>query len=182
MDITSFQNYFLFLNKITQYFSLPDYLILISIFLVILLFFLLSIILRFNLILGFLMLFISGAFFVASPFIYQYIMESHLKKIELTLSNNDKLQYDDTYYIKGTIKNIGYFDLKGCIISTNFIPQNTDKFNLIRYKIKPIFTHRETYKQPLKKQETLDFEILFQAPSTINTDIKYILETKGSCY
>ena len=46
MDITSFQNYFLFLNKITQYFSLPDYLILISIFLVILLFFLLSIILR----------------------------------------------------------------------------------------------------------------------------------------
>ncbi|EES90023.1 DUF2393 domain-containing protein [Helicobacter canadensis] len=169
------------LTQFTQYFSLYDYLILSSIFLGILLFFLLSILLSSNTIVCFLMLFMSAILFFASPFIYQYIMQTYLKKIELTLSHNSKLQYDDIYYIKGTIKNAGSLDLKGCVVTTNFIPKNSNQFQQIKYTIRPIFRHKETYKKPLKKQESFEFEALFEAPKSLIYS-NYKLQTQADCY
>lgn len=179
--VQTFNHLLALLTQFTQYLSLYDYLILAAIFLIILLFFLLSIILRTRIIWGFLMLFTSGILFLFSPFIYQYLMQSHLKKSELTLSHNDKLQYDDNYYIKGTIKNIGYLDFKGCVVETRFTPKNANRFQQVKYKLKPILSHKETYKKPLKKQESFEFEFLFQAPDSFDHS-RYKLHTQADCY
>ncbi len=176
-----FNNPFPFLAQFTQYFSLYDYLILTAIFLGILLFFLLSLVLRYNLIWGFSMFFISTILFITAPFIYQYLMQNHFKKIQLTLSHNSKLQYDDIYYIKGVIKNIGYLDFKGCVVKTSFTPKNANQFQQIKYKLRPVFSHQEFYKKPLKKQESLEFEFLFQAPNSFEHS-RYKLHTQADCY
>ena len=173
-----------FLSLLTQFmrdFSLYDYLILASLFLTILLFFLLSIIISSNIIGRILMLFVSAILFLTSPFVYQHIMQNYLKKTESTFSYNNKLQYDDIYYIKGVVKNIGYLDLRGCVLTANFIPKNSNQFQQIKYKLNPIFLYKKTYKKPFKKQESFEFEALFEAPKSL-IHSNYKLQTQVDCY
>ncbi|WP_026944182.1 DUF2393 family protein [Helicobacter rodentium] len=173
------KNYLITLTNTIHYFSLPDYLVLSCIFLFILLFFLLSVAFRFNAILATLTFVISGVLLVSSPLIYQKIMESYLKQIDLTLLNNEKLHYDDVYYIEGQFTNVGMFDFRGCVLSVNFIPAGLKKIKQLKYKIKPKFMHIETYKVPLKKLESMEFKLIVPSPKP-NTE--FILETKGACY
>lgn len=173
------KSYLMSLLDVANYFSLPDYLVLSCIFLVILLFFLLSVALRFNAVIATLTFLISGGLFFSSPFLYQVIMESYLKQIDLTLLHNEQLHYDDAYFIEGQFTNVGLLDFKGCVLSVNFIPAGIKKYKRIKYKIKPKFIHIENYKIPLKKLESMEFKLIVPAPQA---DMNFTLETKGACY
>ena len=93
------KEYLLELLHISNFLSLPDYLVLVSIFLVILLIFLLGVAFRSNSVIFLVLFFFSGVLMLASPFVYQFIMESYLKQIDLTLFHNERLQYDNVYYV-----------------------------------------------------------------------------------
>ena len=173
------KNYLMAQLDTIHYFSLPDYLVLSCIFLIILLFFLLSIALRFNALLATLTFVISGIFLFGSPFIYQTIMESYVKQIDLTLFHNEQLHYDDVYYIEGQFTNVGLIDFRGCVLSVNFIPMGLKKIKTLRYKIKPKFMHIENYKIPLKKLESREFKLIIPSPQA---NMKFTLDTKGACY
>ena len=179
MNIATLQTIFNDFFSTTQYFSLYDYLILALIFLAVLLFFLLSVTFRSNLLIAGATFFISFLLFMLSPFLHQMTMESFLRKIDFTLDNNDKLQYNAVYYVSGSITNRGKVDFKGCIVSANFIPKNAPKVKKIRYEVKPIFLHKEVYKKPLKRNETMDFKIIIPTP---NPEIDFTLKTYGTCF
>ena len=157
----------------------PDYLVLICIFLVILLLFLMSVAMRFYTLVAFILFMTSASLLLASPFIYQIIMESYIKKIEFTLKHNDGLQYDKAYFVEGTIKNVGFLDFKGCSININFIPKNLKKLDLIKYKLRPRFQYTKDYTQPLLKRDSMDFKIVIPSP---NENLNFNLQTKGACY
>lgn len=173
------KNSLMALLDIANYFSLPDYLVLSCIFLAILLFFLLSVAFRFHALIASLTFVISGILLFSSPFLYQTIMESYLKQIDLTLFHNEKLQYDEVYFIEGQFTNVGLLDFRGCVLSVNFIPAGLKKAKLLKYKIKPKFLHIENYKTPLKKLESMEFKLIIPSPQA-NTN--FTLETKGACY
>ncbi len=173
------KSYLMALLNTSNYFSLPDYLVLSCIFLVILLFFLLSVALRFNAVIATLTFVISGILLFASPFIYQTIMESYLKQIDLTLFHNEQLHYDDAYFIEGQFTNVGLLDFRGCVLSVNFIPTGLKKIKQLKYKIKPKFIHIENYKTPLKKLESMEFKLIIPPPQA---NMNFTLETKGACY
>lgn len=165
--------------SISSYFALPDYLILIAIFLVILLIFLLSVAFRAHSLIAFCLFAVSGVLFFTSPFLYQYIMEAHLKKIALTLTNNAQLEYNTTYFVEGSIENQGLLDFRGCTIKVNFIPANLKAIKVIKYKLNPKHLVIERYKTPLQKGESMDFKIVIPSP---NEKIAYKLHTQGACY
>ncbi|MCI5969494.1 DUF2393 family protein [Helicobacter sp.] len=173
------KGYLLRLLDVERFFALTDYLVLISLFLIILLMFLLSIALR-KYAIPFVILFLSsGGLILVSPFIYQWIMESYLKKIEFTLTHNASLQYDAVYFVEGSLKNLGYLDFRGCVVEVNFIPKGLKQLQRIKYKIKPRYLHTEIYKTPLKKQESMDFKFVIPSP---NPALNFDLNTKGACY
>lgn len=173
------KNYLITLTNTINYFSLYDYLVFSCIFLFILLFFLLSVAFRFNAILATLTFVMSICLLFASPFVYQVIMESYIKQIDLTLLNNGRLQYEDVYYIEGQFTNVGMLDFRGCVLSVNFIPSGLKRIKQLKYKIKPQFLHIENYKVPLKKLESFEFKLVIPSPQP-NT--RFTLETKGACY
>lgn len=177
--MNSLKEYLLKLTEISRFFALPDYLILMSIFLIILLIFLLSVALRGRALPFMLFFSLSGGLILASPFIYQWIMESYLKKIEFTLTHNESLQYDAVYFVEGSFKNLGHLDFRGCVVEINFIPKDLKKFERIKYKINPKYSKTEIYKTPLKKQEVMDFKIVIPSP---NSQVQFDLDTKGACY
>lgn len=179
MDASIIKAYFAKITTLLQFFSLPDYLILISIFLVILIFFLLSVVFRLSRVIAFFLLLISVILFFSAPITYQYIMENYIKKIDFNLSKNEKLQYDSFYYVEGNITNISHVDFKGCLISTNFIPSNTKKYRYIKYRLLPTYIHYEHLKTPLEKNQTTEFKVVIPSP---NPQVQYILESKGMCY
>lgn len=90
---------------------------------------------RFNALLATLTFVISGIFLFGSPFIYQTIMESYVKQIDLTLFHNEQLHYDDVYYIEGQFTNVGLIDFRGCVLSVNFIPMGLKKSKLCGIKL-----------------------------------------------
>ncbi|WP_299548430.1 DUF2393 family protein [uncultured Helicobacter sp.] len=173
------KEYLLKLFEVSHFFALTDYLILVGIFLIILLIFLLSIVLRRRALPFMMLFFLSGGLILASPFLYQWIMESYLKKTEFALTHNASLQYDAVYFVEGNFKNLGHLDFKGCVVEVSFIPKNLKKLERLKYKIKPRYSHTEIYKTPLKKQETMDFKIVIPSP---NPKISFDLYTKGACY
>lgn len=173
------KEYLLKLLEVSRFFALTDYLVLISIFLIILLIFLLGVALRGRLLAFMLLCLLSSGLIFASPFIYRWIMESHLKKIEFELTHNASLQYDAVYFVEGNFKNLGHLDFRGCVVDVNFIPKGIKKIDRIRYKVKPRYLHTEVYKTPLKKQESMDFKIVIPSP---NPNLSFELETKGACY
>ena len=116
---------------------------------------------------------------LASPFVYQFIMESYLKQIDLTLFHNERLQYDNVYYVEGQFTNIGMLDFKGCVLSVNFIPKGLKKFDRIKYKIRPRYPYTKIYKTPLKKLEPMEFKVVIPSP---NPELDFTLVTKGACY
>ena len=161
------------------YFSLIDYLIFCVIFLAILLFFLLSAFLRFKVLLAGFFLLTSLILFILSPFLYQIVIEKLVKKIDFSLTHNKKLNFDDVYYVEGTIKNEGKVDFRGCVVAVNFLPSKLNRVKKIKYEVTPIFLHKEEYKKPLKIGEVMDFQIIIPSP---NKEMQYTLSTKGSCY
>lgn len=177
MDVL--KEYLLKLLDVSRFFALIDYLVLIGIFLVILLIFLLSIALRGRAFPFMVLFLLSGGLIIASPFIYQWIMESYLKKTEFTLTHNESLQYDAVYFVEGSFKNLGYLDFRGCVVEVNFIPKSLKKLQRIKYKINPRYAHIEIYKTPLKKQESMDFKLVIPSP---NSKLSFDLDTKGVCY
>lgn len=179
MEAHIIKAYFAKITSMLSYFTLSDYLILISLFLTILIFFLLSVVFRLNRIFAFLLLLTSVVLFFTSPVIYEYIMEKYIKTIEFTLNKNEKLQYNDFYYVEGSIKNIGEIDFKGCIVSVNFIPRNTKHYRYIKYRLIPSHIHYENYKNPLNLNDSMNFNIVIPSP---NPQVDYTLETKGVCY
>ncbi|MDD6056440.1 MAG: DUF2393 family protein [Helicobacteraceae bacterium] len=173
------QTYINKLISISHYFSMPDYLVLIAIFLIILLIFLISVAFRASALISFLFFFVSGVLYFGSPFIYQQIQEKDLKKIEFSLKHNQALTYDNSYFIEGSIKNIGKLDFRGCSIRVNFIPQHAKALDKIRYKIRPRYLEIKEYKTPLKKGESMEFKFTIAPP---RDDIKFNLTTQGACY
>ena len=173
------KEYLLELLHISNFLSLPDYLVLVSIFLVILLIFLLGVAFRSNSVIFLVLFFFSGVLMLASPFVYQFIMESYLKQIDLTLFHNERLQYDNVYYVEGQFTNIGMLDFKGCVLSVNFIPKGLKKFDRIKYKIRPRYSYTKIYKTPLKKLEPMEFKVVIPSP---NPELDFTLVTKGACY
>ncbi|MBX7490175.1 DUF2393 family protein [Helicobacter turcicus] len=173
------KEYLLKLLDISRFFALLDYLVLIGIFLIILLIFLLGIALRGRTFPFAVLFLLSGGLIPASPFIYQWIMESYLKKTEFILTHNESLQYDAVYFVEGSFKNIGYLDFRGCVVEVNFIPKDSKKLQRIKYKINPRYAHIKIYKTPLNKQESMDFKLVIPSP---NPKVSFDLYTKGACY
>ncbi|TLD86981.1 DUF2393 family protein [Helicobacter sp. MIT 05-5294] len=173
------KNHLMTFLDVANYFSLPDYLVLSCIFLMILLFFLLSVALRFNAIVATLTFLISGILLFSAPFLYQMIMESYLKQIDLTLFHNERLHYDGAYFVEGQFTNVGLLDFRGCVLSVNFIPAGLKKHKRIKYQIKPQYLHIENYKIPLKKLESMEFKLIIPSPKE---NMDFIMETKGACY
>ncbi|TLD82425.1 DUF2393 domain-containing protein [Helicobacter sp. MIT 11-5569] len=173
------KGYLLKLLDISHFFALPDYLVLICIFLCILLIFLLSIALRARAFIFLILFLSSGALVIVSPFIYQSIMESYLKKIEFTLTHNKSLQYDAVYFVEGSFKNLGLLDFRGCVVKVDLIPKGLKRLERIKHKINPKYSHIEIYKTPLKKQESMDFKLVIPSP---NRELSFELNTKGACY
>lgn len=161
------------------FFALPDYLVLACIFLSILLIFLMSIELRMNALLFFLFFLLSGALCVASPFIYQKIMEDYVKKIDFTLVHNEKLHYDQVYFIEGSFKNLGLLDFRGCVVLVDFIPKGLNQLETLKYALSPEFSHTQIYNTPLKRQDSMEFKFVVVPP---DTEVDYVLKTKGACY
>ena len=167
------------LKQTYSYFSMPDFLVFGGIFLFILLLFLLSAFFRYKILLAGIFLIFSIFAFVASPFLYQLLMEKVVRKIDFNLIHNKKLNFDNVYYIEGKITNLGKVDFRGCVVAVNFLPLKLTKGRKIKHEITPIFLHKENYKKPLKIGESMDFQIIIPSP---NEEMQYKLSTKGACY
>lgn len=173
------KEYLLKLLEVTYFFSLPDYLVFIGLFLVILLIFLLGVALRAHTFVFTFLFLLSGGLIFAAPFIYQWIMESYFKKTEFILTHNARLQYDAVYFVEGSFKNVGYLDFRGCVVEVGFIPDTLKTFAQMRQRINPKYSHVEIYKTPLNKGETMDFKLVIPSP---NPQLHFQLHTKGACY
>ncbi|PZT47394.1 hypothetical protein B6S12_09350 [Helicobacter valdiviensis] len=179
MNLATLNEYFSKFSTIFGYLSLADYLVLVVFFLCIVLFFLLAVALRHRILLGIFMFLCSMILLVLSPYFYQITMENYLKKVEMKLSYNGKLNFDPSYYVEGKIKNIGLLKTKGCIISVDFLPKNLSPIKQLKYTLKPFYTHKEVYKTPLNKGEELEFKIIID---NFKQQEEYMLKTRGMCY
>ncbi|MDE5591734.1 MAG: DUF2393 domain-containing protein, partial [Helicobacter sp.] len=164
---------------IAEYFSLVDYLALVGRFLSILLLFLVSIAVRSNLTWAFLFGLLSVVLFLSAPFIYQWSMQTFIRKVDLALTYNDRLHYDTSYYVEGKLTNKGLLEFKGCIVSVNFIPKQANRLQRLKYEIRPFYEYLEVYKKDLKIGESLDFKIIIPSP---HEEYDYVLNTIGNCY
>ncbi|TLE17184.1 DUF2393 domain-containing protein [Helicobacter apodemus] len=179
MDIVSLKATIASFMDFAEYFSLPDYLILTSGFLVLLLLLLLFVALRSYFIVAFVVFLVGLILFFLSPLVYQVLMTNVIRKVEITLKFNQKMYYDDSYFVEGSLVNKGIIKFRGCVISVNFVPKGIKKLQALRYEIKPIYKHLQVYENPLNVDEKLDFKILIPSP---NPEVLYFLNTRGSCY
>ncbi|MDE5602967.1 MAG: DUF2393 domain-containing protein, partial [Helicobacter sp.] len=139
MDIAALKSTIISFAGFVQYFSLPDYLILTSGFLVLLILLLLFVVLRSHFVAAFVVFLIALILLFLSPLIYQVLMEKIIRKVEITFKFNQKMHYDDSYFIEGTLINKGIIKFRGCAISVNFIPKGIKKLQSLKYEIKPIY-------------------------------------------
>ncbi|CAM2815933.1 DUF2393 family protein [Helicobacter burdigaliensis] len=166
-------------STIFNYLSLADYLVLVVLFLAVVLFFLLAVALRYRALLSVFMFLCSMVLLGLSPFLYQAIMENYLKKTQMQLSHNGKLKFDTSYYVEGTIKNMGLLKIRGCIISVDFLPQNLSPIKELKYTLKPFYTYKKVYETPLSREGELEFKIIID---NFDKEKEYNLKTRGMCY
>lgn len=130
-------------------------------FLLFLIFFFMAIAMRKKI--GMMLLFLMISFVVlgVSPIAIKYVVNTYMKKTEITLSTDKKLSYIDTVIIAGKLKNTGLMDYtKKCIVSAKLVAKSSNQLKQVTKEFKPLRKKEIILYDPLPVGKETQFKII----------------------
>lgn len=130
-------------------------------FLLFLVFFFMAIAMRKKL--GMMLLFLLFSFMILgiSPIAIKYVVNTYMKKTEITLTTDKKLSYIDTVIIAGKLKNTGLMNYtKKCIISAKLVARSSNQLKQVAKEFKPLQKKEIVLYDPLPVGKEINFKII----------------------
>lgn len=112
---------------------------------------------------GMLLLFLMLSFVVlgVSPITIKYVVNTYMKKTEITLTTDKKLQYINTVIIAGKLKNTGMMDYKKrCIITAKLVAKSSNPLKQVTKELKPLRKKELVIDEWLAVGEETKFKII----------------------